>query len=313
MLTATNLSVENLSPLKKYVGKVRDVYHFSDFVVIITTDRLSAFDRQLAPIEHKGRVLNLMSLWWFNQTKHIVPNHIIASPHPNIVVSKPCSVFLIEFVMRSYLTGSTSTSIWTHYMSGSRNYCGHKLPDGMRRNQKLEKPLLTPTTKDTVHDELISADEIISKGLMSESDFASCAGYAESLFEFSQRKCEAQGIIIVDTKYEFGKDSDGHILLIDEIQTPDSSRYWKHDSYDEKFAAGEEPENIDKVVSHLLLRKSAPLTTFLSLLIKKEFLRKWYRSACDPYKDDVLPDPPSELVNELSRRCISRLFSIRTN
>jgi phosphoribosylaminoimidazole-succinocarboxamide synthase len=183
--------------------------------------------------------------------------------------------------MRGYITGSTSTSLWTHYKQGVRQYCGHSLPEGLQKNQILAKNLLTPTTKDAVHDELISAEEIVSSGRMTQEDWDATARYAHELFAFSQQKAAEKGMILVDTKYEFGKDSEGNIVLLDEIQTPDSSRFWIASSYKERFNAGQEPENVDK-----------------------EFLRLWFAANCDPYKDAVLPEAPSELVNELSRRYI---------
>jgi len=229
----------------KQVGKVRDVYRIKGQVVIVATDRLSAFDRQLSAVPFKGQVLNLTSLFWFKTTAHIVPNHVIASPHPNITIGKSCTVFPVEFVMRGYLTGSTSTSIWTNYSKGNRFYCGHVLPDGLRKNQKLPSNLLTPTTKDDVHDELISAEQIVSSGRMSQDDWNTCERYATLLFNYSQELAHSKGLILVDTKYEFGKDESGAVILVDEIQTPDSSRYWIAASYEERMAAGEEPENID--------------------------------------------------------------------
>lgn len=283
-ITATDLS--SLPPsTKKHPGKVRDLYCCPDKVVMVATDRQSAFDRQLASIPYKGQVLNLTSLWWFNKTRHLVPNHVIASPHANITVGRKCTVFPIEFVMRGYLTGSTSTSIWTNYHKGVRDYCGHTLPEGLVRNQALPTGcLLTPTTKDDTHDELISAAEIVSSQRMTQQDFDVCAAYAHALFTFSQQVAAERGLILVDTKYEFGRDdATGEILLIDELQTPDSSRYWVLDTYHARISASppQEPENIDK-----------------------EFLRRWYAERCDPYKDEVLPEAPAELVVELSRRYI---------
>jgi phosphoribosylaminoimidazole-succinocarboxamide synthase len=181
--------------------------------------------------------------------------------------------------MRGYITGTTSTSMWTHYAKGVRQYCGHNLPDGMKKNQKLKTNLLTPTTKDDTHDELISADEILSRNIMSAADWEVCSNYAQILFNFSQQKALEKGLILVDTKYEFGKDEAGNILLIDEIQTPDSSRYWISETYQHKFGGDLEPDNIDK-----------------------EFLRKWFVERCDPYNDVTLPEAPSELITELSRR-----------
>ena len=282
-LTETSILEDALPGFeKKYVGKVRDIYVCKGYLVLVATDRLSAFDRQLAAIPWKGQVLNLTSLWWFERTKSIVPNHILASPHPNVSICKKCEVFPIEFVMRGYLTGSTSTSIWKNYEKGVRNYCGHDLSDGMTKNQKLPKCLLTPTTKDDVHDELISGADIVEKKYMTQEHWDRCASYSQELFAFGQAEAAKHGYILVDTKYEFGLDKNtGEILLIDEIHTPDSSRYWIQESYEARVTSGQEPENVDK-----------------------EVLRRWYASQCNPYEDEILPVAPTELVNELSRRYI---------
>ena len=225
--------------VKKAIGKVRDIYTCKDMILIVTTDRQSAFDRQLATVPCKGQVLNMISLWWFQQSKHIVPNHIISSPHCNITIGKKCTVFPVEFVMRGYITGSTSTSLWTNYNKGVRLYCGHTFPDGLVKNQKLDENKLTPTTKSDEHDELISAEQIVSSALMTQEDWNTCARYAHSLLEFGQQTALKRGLILVDTKYEFGKDENGNIMVIDEIHTPDSSRYWLASSYASRMAAGE--------------------------------------------------------------------------
>lgn len=285
MVTETSLKVETEA---KHVGKVRDLYVCPSYVIMVATDRQSAFDRQLTAVPFKGQVLNLTSLWWFEQTKHLVPNHVLASPHPNVTIGRRCTVFQVEFVMRGYITGSTSTSMWTNYQKGVRNYCGHVLPEGLVKNQKLDCNKLTPTTKDSVHDELISAEEVVKSGRMTQAEWDTCAAYSHALFNFGQEKALERGLILVDTKYEFGKDAEGNIYLIDEIQTPDSSRYWVAESYETRFASGLEPENIDK-----------------------EFLRKWYTANCDPYKDEILPEAPADLVNELSRRYIM-IYEIMT-
>ena len=270
-----------ISGSERKAGKVRDRYDCGKHLALVTTDRQSGFDRQLALVPFKGQVLNLVSAYWFEETKHIVPNHIIAVPHPNVSVVKKCAPFPIEFVVRSYVTGSTSTSIWKNYLNGVRKYCGHDLPEGMVKNQKLENILLTPTTKEEEHDRPISAEEIVSEGWMTQEDFDVCAEYVLNVFKFGQEKAAKNGLILVDTKFELGKDEVGNILLIDEALTPDSSRYWIADSYKERFKAGSEPENIDK-----------------------EFLRLWFAKNCDPYKDEVIPKAPRELVIELSRRYI---------
>ena len=275
-LTETDLGIG-----KKRSGKVRDTYEIDDKLVLVTTDRQSAFDRILASIPFKGQVLNQTSAWWFDKTKHIVNNHIISVPDPNVTVAKTCCLFPVEFVVRGYITGTTDTSLWMNYAKGIRNFCGNDLPEGLQKNEKLDHSLLTPTTKAEDHDRSISPDEIISEGLLSKEDWRVASQVALTLFEFGQEIAKKHELILVDTKYEFGKDQDGNILLIDEIHTPDSSRYWIADTYEERFAKGEEPENIDK-----------------------EFLRLWFVDHCDPYHDEILPDAPEELVIELSRRYI---------
>lgn len=275
-LTETNLSVGT-----KYQGKVRDTYDLGDKLILITTDRQSAFDRVLASVPFKGQVLNLTSAWWFEKTEHIIPNHVLAIPDPNVTIAKKCQVFPIEFVVRGYITGTTSTSLWTQYHNGVRDYCGNQLPEGLVKNQRLETPLLTPTTKEAHHDRPISPEEIIAEGWMSADDWEFASHAALKLFAFGVETAAKHGLILVDTKYEMGKDLDGNIVLIDEIHTPDSSRYWLADSYQERFAMRQEPQNIDK-----------------------EFLRLWFINQCDPYNDAVLPKAPDELIITLAERYI---------
>ncbi len=275
-LTDTDLPVS-----EKITGKVRDTYLFDNMLALITTDRQSAFDRVLAAIPFKGQVLNQTSAWWFDKTSHIIPNHVLSIPDPNVTLGKKCTVFPIEFVVRGYITGSTDTALWTHYKNGSRNYCGNPLPEGMVKNQKLEKNIITPTTKEKEHDRPISPEDIVSEGWMTAEDWEYTSQKALELFRYGQDTAAKHGLILVDTKYEMGRDEDGNILLIDEIHTPDSSRYWIAKSYSERLAAGQEPQNIDK-----------------------EFLRLWFRDNCDPYGDSELPAAPEELVIELSRRYI---------
>ena len=276
--TLTNTS---LGSGQKKTGKVRDQYDLGDNLALITTDRQSAFDRVLASIPFKGQVLNLTSAWWFDKTKDIIPNHVIDIPDPNVTLAKKCDVFPIEFVIRGFITGSTSTSLWTVYNNGDREYCGNALPDGLKKNQRLDKNMITPTTKEEHHDRPISPDEIVSEKWMTEEDWNYCSQKAMELFEFGQKTALSHGMILVDTKYEMGKDTDGNIVLIDEIHTPDSSRYWIAESYQERIDSGQEPQNIDK-----------------------EFLRLWFVDNCDPYNDETLPDAPDELVVELSSRYI---------
>ena len=275
------LTETSLTGRSKRTGKVRDQYDLGDMVALITTDRQSAFDRVLASIPFKGQVLNLTSAWWFDQTKKIIPNQVIGVPDPNVTLAKKCEVFPIEFVVRGYITGSTSTALWTVYNNGDRTYCGNIIPEGLVKNQKLDANMLTPTTKEEHHDRPIAPDEIVNEGWMTQEDWDYCSQKALELFAFGQKKAAENDMILVDTKYEMGRDADGTIQLIDEIHTPDSSRYWIAKTYDERMAAGQEPQNIDK-----------------------EFLRLWFVDNCDPYNDETLPEAPEELVVELSSRYI---------
>ena len=226
-------------------------------------------------------MLNLTSAWWFKQTEHIIKNQVIEIPDPNITLAKKCTVFPIEFVVRGFITGSTSTSLWTVYKNGDREYCGNRLEEGLIKNQKLDQNMLTPTTKEVEHDRPISPKEIVSENWMTQEDWDYCSKKALELFSFGQKKAAENGMILVDTKYEMGKDENGNIVLIDEIHTPDSSRYWIAESYEERIRNGKEPQNIDK-----------------------EFLRLWFVDNCDPYNDKELPKAPEDLVVELSSRYI---------
>ncbi|KAF5201484.1 Phosphoribosylaminoimidazole-succinocarboxamide synthase [Thalictrum thalictroides] len=280
-LSETNLHLSIPALTSKIRGKVRDIYDAGNYLVLVTTDRQSAFDRVLASIPFKGQVLNETSLWWFDKTSHIVPNAVVSRPDRNVTIAKKCSVFPVEFVVRGYVTGSTDTSLWTVYNKGVRNYCGNALPDGMIKNQKLSANILTPTTKAEDHDVPVTPREIVERGLMTQDEYGETSQKALSLFEYGQRIASEHGLILVDTKYEFGKGPDGTILLIDEVHTPDSSRYWIANTYEERFQCGLEPDNIDK-----------------------EFLRLWFKDHCNPYEDKVLPDAPEELVCELAWRYI---------
>lgn len=275
---------------KKYQGKVRDTYDLGDQLILITTDRLSAFDRMLAAVPFKGQVLNLTSAWWFEQTASIVPNHILAIPDPNVVIAKKCQVFPIEFVVRGYITGTTSTALWTQYQKGVREYCGIRFKEGLRKNQCLSQPVLTPTTKDKDHDRPISPAEIVAEGGMTKADWDEASDAALKLFQYGTEIAAQHGLILVDTKYELGRDREGRMLVVDEIHTPDSSRYWVANSYAEHFAEGKEPENIDK-----------------------EFLRLWFAKHCDPYQDKILPSAPTDLIVTLASRYIQLYEMITGN
>ena len=266
----------------RYEGKVRDNYTKDDKRVIIVTDRLSAFDRIITLIPFKGQVLNQMATFWFDQTKDIVQNHVIEVPDPNVVIGRECKALSMEMVVRGYVTGVTTTSIWYNYEKGVRDFCGNKLPDGMKKNQKLDHPILTPSTKAEHggHDESVSGEEIVKRGILSQKDYDYIADVALRLFDRGVKIAAKQGIILVDTKYEFGLDSDGKITLINEIHTPDSSRFWFADEYEKRFEMGEEQKKIDK-----------------------EYLREWLAERGFRGEGEV-PAIPDDVKVETARRYI---------
>ena len=266
---------------EKKVGKVRDIYTQPDKIILISTDRHSSFDRIIAHIPNKGQVLNQISAFWFENTKDIVQNHVLELADPNVLVAKKCKPLPIEVIVRGYITGVTDTSLWTHYQNGQRDFGNFVLPEGMKKNQKLETPVLTPTTKSDEHDRPVTPQEIVREGMVEEKIWNEVADKAIKIFQRGQEIAEKAGLILVDTKYEFGIDENGKVTLIDEVHTPDSSRYWQAGTYSERFEKGEDPEYFDK-----------------------EFLRVWFKNNCDPYKDAVLPEAPLEMVTELSRRYI---------
>jgi phosphoribosylaminoimidazole-succinocarboxamide synthase len=266
-----------------YRGKVRDNYDLPDGRrIIIATDRLSAFDRNLTAIPCKGQVLTQIARFWFDATQEVCPNHVIGYPDPNVLVGRRLDILPAEIVVRDYLTGTTATSIWPMYKSGRREIYGIRFPDGLRENQKLPSAIITPTTKaaDGGHDEPLTPDEIISRGLLTPDHWQTVSEMSLALFARGHEIAEGRGLILVDTKYEFGLDRDGRIILADEIHTPDSSRYWIGDSYARRFAAGEPPETLDK-----------------------DFLRRWVIARCDPYRDPI-PDIPREIILETARTYI---------
>ena len=235
-------------------GKVRDMYLLPNKRILITTDRQSAFDYVLGAIPLKGQVLNRIALHWFEKTRDIVPNQVIAVPDPNVTVAKELNMLPVEVVVRRYLTGSSDTAIWTYYSRGTRQYCGHTLPEGMVKNQPLHAAIITPTTKSDVHDELISAHDIVARGLVAKDVWQRVEEIALALFARGAELAAQRGLILVDTKYEMGLDNEGRITVADEIHTPDSSRYWIKDTYEERFARGQEPESLDKEFLRLWLR-----------------------------------------------------------
>jgi len=267
-----------------YRGKVRDNYDLPDGRrIIIATDRLSAFDRNIAAIPCKGQVLTQTARFWFDRTADLCPNHVIEYPDPNVLVCRRLDIMPVEIVVRDYLAGTTATSIWSMYKSGRRDVYGLRLPDGMRENQKLPQTIITPTTKagDGEHDAPITPDEIVASGLLSAPRWQEVSRRALALFARGREIAASRGLILVDTKYEFGLDRDGDILLADEIHTPDSSRYWFGETYPRRFAAGEPPDSFDKDV-----------------------LRRWVAARCDPYRDPI-PAIPARVIGEAAAVYIS--------
>ncbi len=276
-LESTNFSLPG--QLGLYKGKVRDVYDLGDSLMIVATDRYSAFDRNLVEIPYKGWLVTALSRWWFDQTKHIIKNHVKGYPDPNVMWAKKCKLLPVEMVVRGYITGVTNTSLWHEYSNGRRDFGDFSLPDGLHKNEKLQNPVLTPTTKLEKHDRNLTPAEAVKEGLLDQTTWQKLQEIALKLFIFGQKTAAAKGLILVDTKYEFGLDENGEIVLIDEIHTQDSSRYWRADTYEASLKRGEEPDNYDK-----------------------EFLRLWFKAQGDPYAGTLLPTPPQDVINEMTNR-----------
>lgn len=260
---------------RHYRGKVRDNYDLADGRrVIIASDRLSAFDRILCTVPFKGQLLTQTARFWFEETAHICRNHVLDYPDPNVLLCHRLDILPVEIVVRGYLAGTTGTSILTLYRNGQRAMYGMSLPDGLRDNERLPHPIITPTSKefDGGHDEPLSPAEIFERKLLTTAQWEELSTTALALFAHGQKLAQERGLILADTKYEFGLDPDGRIVLADEIHTPDSSRYWKQSSYEQRFASGERPESFDK-----------------------DFVRAWVAERCDPYRD-AIPEIPRNLV-----------------
>lgn len=260
-----------------YRGKVRDNYDLPDGRrILVASDRLSAFDIILTALPFKGEVLTQTARFWFEATRDICANHVIEYPDPNVLVCRRLKIMPVEVVVRDYLAGTTSTSIWSMYKAGQRTMYGVTLPDGMRENQKLDASIITPTTKamDGAHDAPLTPLEIVGRGLLSAAQWQETTRLALALFARGREIAAKHGLILVDTKYEFGFAEAGDIVLADEIHTPDSSRYWFAESYPRRFAAGERPQSFDK-----------------------DFVRTWVTARCDPYKDPIPVIPDSVILD----------------
>lgn len=263
-----------------YFGKVRDCYDLDNATrILVTTDRISAFDQILAVIPWKGQVLTQLARYWFETTADIAPNHVLSYPDPNVVLGRTLTILPVEIVVRGYLAGTTSTSILTQYRKGVRDMYGHHFPDGLRDNQVLPHPIITPTSKafDGGHDEPLTAAEITGTGLLTQAQWDSVSAMALALFARGQEVAAERGLILVDTKYEFGTDASGTIYLADEIHTPDSSRYWLAAGYEDALQNGTRPPSFDKDV-----------------------IRSWVVARCDPYKDPI-PEIPAEMIEKTAQ------------
>lgn len=289
-LDATPFRTIGGAPLARYDGKVRDCFidPAARERIIIVTDRLSAFDAVVGTIPFKGQVLNQLAQFWFARTADLAPNHMLRVPDPNVMVARECEPLPVELVMRAYLTGVTSTSIWKAYEAGARTFCGHALPEGMRKNQPLPQAILTPSTKAAKgdHDVSVSKDELLALGRISPALFEQAAQIAATLFAAGQRHAAARGLILADTKYEIGLDRSrpegDQLVVIDEIHTPDSSRYWYADDYEARLAAGEEPRSLDK-----------------------EYVRRWLAGEARWSGDGPPPVMPDDIRVEAARRYIA--------
>jgi phosphoribosylaminoimidazole-succinocarboxamide synthase len=266
-----------------YRGKVRENYDLRDGTrVLIATDRISAFDRILAVIPLKGQVLTQTARFWFEATRSLCPNHVIEYPDPNVLVCKRLSMMPVEIVVRDYLAGTTSTSILQMYKKGSRELYGHRFPEGLRDNQKLPQTIITPTTKaeQGEHDAPLSADDILTRKLLTEKQWREVSEKALALFACGRELAARRGLILVDTKYEFGFDETGAIVLADEVHTPDSSRYWLSASYPARFGTGQPPDTLDK-----------------------DFIRRWVAERCDPYAGPI-PEIAPEIILQASAKYV---------
>ncbi|MDA0654230.1 MAG: phosphoribosylaminoimidazolesuccinocarboxamide synthase [Proteobacteria bacterium] len=268
-------------------GKVRDSYDLPDGrTIMIATDRQSAFDKVLAAVPWKGQVLTQTAMFWFDATRDLCPNCVLDTPDPNVTVVERLDMLPVEMVVRDYLTGSTDTSIWPKYKRGERDMYGVTFPDGLVKNQKLPQTILTPTTKAATpggHDAPITPAEIVAQGLLPQDIWDELAEKSLAVFARGREIAAANGLVLVDTKYEFGVDTSGTIKIADEVHTPDSSRYWIADTYAARMKAGDEPESLDK-----------------------EFLRLWVTARCDPYNEPI-PEIPADTLLEFGEKYI-RLY-----
>lgn len=305
--TLESTSFANLGT--RYEGKVRDVYKQENESrrILIATDRQSAFDINWTTIPLKGQVLTQTSAWWFEQVKDIMPSQVLGNPDPNVMVVKDLTIIPVEIVVRSYMTGSTKTSAWVNYSEGMRYFCGNQLPEGMVKNQKFDAPIITPTTK-SEDDELIDRDGILEQGLATEAQWDEICEKAFALFKRGQELAAERGLILVDTKYEMGVDENGTITIADEVHTPDSSRYWVAESYQDRFDRGEEPESLDKEFFRLWMReqgfeyggKHPEITDDVRIMLASRYIDLYERMTGETFQIPEDPDVLGRIEKNLS-------------
>ena len=289
----------------RHVGKVRDSYVKDGRRTIVVSDRVSCFDVVVGTIPLKGQVLNQLAAFWFEKTRSAAANHLIEVPDPVVSIVQECELLPVEFVYRGYLTGSTNTSIWSAYEKGERRYCGHDLPDGLRRHEQLSEVLLTPTTKapQGEHDALTSRGELIQSGAIREELYDEAARITGTLFRIGQDFARSRGLILVDTKYELGLGPDGKIVVIDEIHTPDSSRYWYADRYEQAMSAGESPPALDKEFVRLWLGEQGykgdgtppALSTEVRCEAARRYIETFEQVTGQPFEANT--EPPNERIH----------------
>jgi phosphoribosylaminoimidazole-succinocarboxamide synthase len=273
----------------KTTGKVRDIYKAEEGkLLLVTTDRLSAFDRVLGAAPFKGQVLNQLSAWWFKQIQEIVPSHLISLPDPHAMLVQEVEPFPVEVIVRGYITGVTQTALWYRYDLGEREIYGHRFPEGLKKNQKLPENIITPTTKggETRHDERLTCAEVVEKGYLDAKTWDQIQEAVLAIFALGQKVADEAGLILVDTKYEFGRAPDGRVMIIDEVHTPDSSRYWRADNYAQRILDGMEPKNFDKE------------------FVRLEYAAQGYRGDGKP------PEMPEDLWVRVAKRYITLYESL---
>ncbi|HSX18583.1 MAG TPA: phosphoribosylaminoimidazolesuccinocarboxamide synthase [Candidatus Saccharimonadales bacterium] len=297
---------------KRQSGKVRDWYIRNGLRILIATDRISAFDKVLGFIPFRGAVLTKLSEFWFEKTRDVIQNHMIGVIDPNVMLVSECQALPIEVIVRGYITGVTDTSLWRQYSEGKRTIYGIKFPEGLLKNQKLKKPVITPTTRETGaggHDEPITAKEIIAQNLISQKIWKQIEKAALSLYDRGSKIADKAGLILADTKYEFGLDKAGKLILIDEIHTPDSSRYWLKKSYKEKFRKGDEVENFDKEFMRLWFKqqgytgkgKAPKMPDDLIIKIAKRYIEAYEMLTGEKFEIDMSQEPKERILIALSK------------